>query len=46
MNEMKELFTEAWKEAKADPVEAILSAVLLTGMFAFFYAAIWIVCPC
>jgi len=46
MRELKELTTEALKEFKADPVEAIMSALVLIGMFAFFYAAIWVVCPC
>ncbi len=42
MKELKLLFSEAWKEAKRDPKEAILSVLCLTFICAFTYYGLWI----
>ena len=43
MKELKLLFSEAWKEAKRDPKEAILSVLVLTFICAFTYYGLWFV---
>jgi hypothetical protein len=42
MKELKFLFSEAWKEAKNDPKEAILSLVCVVSIFGFTYVGLWI----
>jgi hypothetical protein len=46
MKELKQLFTEAFQEAKQDPTEFFGSLAVLTMIFTLFYVAIWVVCPC
>jgi hypothetical protein len=41
MKELKLLFSEAWKEAKRDPKEAILSLLCVTFICAFTYYGLW-----
>lgn len=41
MKELKFLFIEAWKEAKNDPKEAILSALMMAFICAFTYYGLW-----
>ena len=42
MKELKFLFTEAWKEAKSNPKEAVLSALAMTFICTFTYFGLWI----
>ncbi len=42
MKELKQLFIEAYKEAKNDPKEAILSVICLASICAFTYYGLWI----
>ena len=43
MKELKQLFIEAYKEAKNDPKEAILSVLALSFICAFTYYGLWLV---
>ena len=43
MKELKYLFTEAYKEAKQDPLEAIGSVLVLAFICAFTYYGLWFV---
>tara|TARA_E500000305_G_scaffold56144_2_gene44832 strand:- start:2643 stop:2792 length:150 start_codon:yes stop_codon:yes gene_type:complete len=42
MKEIKLLFSEAYKEAKKDPKEAILSLLCLLSICVFTYYGLWI----
>ena len=42
MKELKFLFSEAWKEAKRDPKEAILSVICLASICALTYVGLWL----
>ena len=42
MKELKFLFSEAWKEAKRDPKEAILSVIYLASICTFTYVGLWL----
>ena len=42
MKELKLLFSEAWKEAKRDPKEAILSVICLASICTFTYVGLWL----
>ncbi len=39
---MKEIITELTAAAKANPLEFTKMVLTITGIFAFFYAIIWI----
>jgi len=42
MKELKLLFTEAWKEAKNEPLEAIGSLIALLSTVFIFYCLSWL----
>jgi len=43
MKELKYLFSEAWKEAKLNPTEAIGSLLVMMFICAFTYYGLWFV---
>lgn len=44
MKDLKEFATELTDGIKANPIEAIKSAVVIAGLFGLYYIAIWICC--